>query len=339
VVQDDQRRGRAAEDRRGAVTVRSFCAPAADPRLDRVATLGLLFASSCDELKGNQEVAYEHGSDRETRGFACALDRVWRAISDAEEFGRWFGVRFDGPFVAGAAVGARLSQPPSTTRSPAPRGAHRGEKHLADRRDRTQAAICLPLASIRDRSRYRLRIRADHTRRVHPDGSPDGVLLTIVESGFDAIPASRRSASFEANSEGWAIQTGMVRRYVKTAGMSAQTAVAAPPFRCARGSKPATHHRPALRSGSELDIASHQRHSGHPAGGQPNTCSCWSRPGWSRANRRGRERVWTVQTEPLARASDYLTSCLAGGTRRRTGCGLSWNEGTERLAIGVGAVR
>src|SRR3954464_10992279 len=32
------------------------------------------------------------------------LDRVWRAISDADEFGRWFGVRFDGPFVAGASV-------------------------------------------------------------------------------------------------------------------------------------------------------------------------------------------------------------------------------------------
>jgi uncharacterized protein YndB with AHSA1/START domain len=32
------------------------------------------------------------------------LDRVWRAISDAEEFGQWFGVRFDGPFVAGRSV-------------------------------------------------------------------------------------------------------------------------------------------------------------------------------------------------------------------------------------------
>jgi uncharacterized protein YndB with AHSA1/START domain len=27
------------------------------------------------------------------------LDRVWRAISDADEFGRWFGVRFDRLFV------------------------------------------------------------------------------------------------------------------------------------------------------------------------------------------------------------------------------------------------
>ena len=34
----------------------------------------------------------------------ASLDRVWRAISNSEEFGRWFGVRFDGPFVAGKSV-------------------------------------------------------------------------------------------------------------------------------------------------------------------------------------------------------------------------------------------
>jgi len=28
--------------------------------------------------------------------------RVWRALADAEEFGQWFGVKFDGPFTPGA---------------------------------------------------------------------------------------------------------------------------------------------------------------------------------------------------------------------------------------------
>ena len=32
------------------------------------------------------------------------LERVWRAISDSQEFGRWFGVSIDGPFVAGRSV-------------------------------------------------------------------------------------------------------------------------------------------------------------------------------------------------------------------------------------------
>ena len=29
-------------------------------------------------------------------------ERIWRAIADSAEFGKWFGVKFDGPFVAGA---------------------------------------------------------------------------------------------------------------------------------------------------------------------------------------------------------------------------------------------
>src|SRR3569833_90045 len=32
------------------------------------------------------------------------LDRVWGAISEAKQFGSWFGVRFDGEFAAGAGV-------------------------------------------------------------------------------------------------------------------------------------------------------------------------------------------------------------------------------------------
>src|ERR1700744_3277928 len=37
------------------------------------------------------------------------LDRVWRAISDAQEFGQWFGVRIDGPFIAGTSVSATIT--------------------------------------------------------------------------------------------------------------------------------------------------------------------------------------------------------------------------------------
>src|SRR6202022_2901469 len=37
------------------------------------------------------------------------LDRVWRAISDSQEFGQWFGVRIDGPFVTGTSVNATIT--------------------------------------------------------------------------------------------------------------------------------------------------------------------------------------------------------------------------------------
>ena len=42
----------------------------------------------------------------------------------------------------------------------------------------------------------------------------DGVLLRIVESGFDRIPADRRATAFEHNSEGWTKQTELVRKYL-----------------------------------------------------------------------------------------------------------------------------
>src|SRR5438093_9216287 len=35
-------------------------------------------------------------------------ERVWNAISDAKQFGTWFGVEFDGPFVAGARMKGRI---------------------------------------------------------------------------------------------------------------------------------------------------------------------------------------------------------------------------------------
>src|SRR5258707_15883500 len=35
-------------------------------------------------------------------------DRVWRAISDPKKFGSWFGVEFDGPFIAGARLTGRI---------------------------------------------------------------------------------------------------------------------------------------------------------------------------------------------------------------------------------------
>ena len=42
----------------------------------------------------------------------------------------------------------------------------------------------------------------------------DGVLLTVVESGFDRVPAARRIKAFEMNSQGWATQMRNIERYL-----------------------------------------------------------------------------------------------------------------------------
>ena len=46
---------------------------------------------------------------------------------------------------------------------------------------------------------------------------PEGTRLTVVESGFDALPAGWRFEAFRENESGWIEQMQNVRRYVEGA--------------------------------------------------------------------------------------------------------------------------
>lgn len=143
------------------------------------------------------------------------LDRVWRAISDADEFGRWFGVRFDGPFVAGTSVTGVITPTEVDEAVAAMQEPYSGQPDtwqiVAVEAPHRLAFRWHPFAVDQD-SDY----SAEPTTLVEfsLSESADGVLLRIVESGFDAIPAARRASAFEANSEGWAHQTELVRKYL-----------------------------------------------------------------------------------------------------------------------------
>ncbi|WP_204079267.1 SRPBCC family protein [Mycobacterium riyadhense] len=144
------------------------------------------------------------------------LDRVWRAITDSQEFGRWFGVRFDQPFVAGTSITGVITPTVVDDEIGKRQEAHSGVKSAWH------------IVAVEPQRRFAYRW---HPFAIDPDvdydlepttlveftlsETPDGVLLTIVESGFDAIPEARRTASYEANAEGWAMQTDLVRRYLE----------------------------------------------------------------------------------------------------------------------------
>ena len=143
------------------------------------------------------------------------MDRVWRAISDSQEFGRWFGVRIDGPFVAGTSVTATIT------------GTTVDEEVAELQRPHAGAKATWQIVAVEPSRRLAYRWHPFAVdANVDYDGepttlveftvspTPDGVLLSIVESGFDAIPAARRSAAFEANSGGWAKQVELVRKYL-----------------------------------------------------------------------------------------------------------------------------
>lgn len=131
--------------------------------------------------------------------------KVWHALTDAESFGQWFGVKFEGQrFVPGEVTEGKITYP--------------GFEHLLMR------------VTVRELQPQRLFSFNWHPYAVDPavDYSTEeptlveftleevegGTLLRTVESGFDKVPAARREEAFRMNSGGWDEQIGNIERYV-----------------------------------------------------------------------------------------------------------------------------
>jgi uncharacterized protein YndB with AHSA1/START domain len=143
------------------------------------------------------------------------LERVWRAISDADEFGLWFGVRFDEPFVAGTSVTGVIT--PTTVdedvaRAQAPHAGKSDTWQIVSVEPQRRLAFRWHPYAVESGTEY----SQDPTTLVEftLTETNDGVLLRIVESGFDNIPTERRASALEQNAEGWAAQTELVRKYL-----------------------------------------------------------------------------------------------------------------------------
>ena len=146
------------------------------------------------------------GSDRIEKQILLRVprSRVWRAISNAAEFGAWFRVAFEGAFREGATLRGKITQP--------------GYEHVTMQID-IERIEPERLFSYRWRP-YAIDPNVDYSgepktlvefRLEDADG---GTLLTIVESGFDAIPIARRAEAYRMNEMGWAAQTENIRKHV-----------------------------------------------------------------------------------------------------------------------------
>jgi len=143
------------------------------------------------------------------------LDRVWRAIGHADEFGQWFGVRFDGPFEPGASLTGVIT-PTAVDDDVA-----KAQEPHAGKADTWQIVAVEPQRRLAFRWHpYGVEDGVDYSKAPTTlveftlEDTADGVLLRIVESGFQAIPAERRQSAFESNSEGWSAQTELIRKYL-----------------------------------------------------------------------------------------------------------------------------
>jgi uncharacterized protein YndB with AHSA1/START domain len=148
-------------------------------------------------------------SDRieKTVELKAPVARVWRALTDYREFGAWFRVRLEGPFVPGQVTRGQITYP--------------GYEHV-----RWEAVI-------QKMEPERLFSFTWHPYAVDPgedySGEPPtlveftlqevagGSLLRVVESGFDKLPSKRRLEAFRMNEGGWSEQVQNIARHLEQA--------------------------------------------------------------------------------------------------------------------------
>ena len=133
--------------------------------------------------------------------------RVWRALSDAAEFGSWFGVDFKGKsFAAGKAVQGKVTYP--------------GFEHVT-MEITIERVVPERLLSWRWHPAA-IDPKADYSQEpttqvvFELQEVEGGTMLTVVESGLDKIPLARRADVFRMNSSGWDEQMESIKKHVDT---------------------------------------------------------------------------------------------------------------------------
>jgi uncharacterized protein YndB with AHSA1/START domain len=157
---------------------------------------------------------------------SAPVSRVWQAIADAQEFGRWFGVKLEGSFAAGETITGvfdegldeatildyqrTLGLPPSKVKLPGNNAVFCTVERIEPERYFSFRWIPYGIDAEADPQNEPTTLVEFHLEPVH-----GGTLLTIVESGFDRVPAHRRERAFRMNEAGWAGQAENVKRYVE----------------------------------------------------------------------------------------------------------------------------
>src|SRR5271169_141223 len=132
------------------------------------------------------------------------VSRVWRALTDHREFGEWFLVKLDGPFVPGQVSRGHITYP--------------GYEHVK------WEAVVLKMEPETLFSftwhPYAVDPKIDYSQEPSTlvefrlEKTATGTLLVLAESGFDKIPSDRRLEAFRRNDGGWTQQMKNIEGHV-----------------------------------------------------------------------------------------------------------------------------
>jgi uncharacterized protein YndB with AHSA1/START domain len=134
--------------------------------------------------------------------------RVWRALTDHRDFGEWFGVKLEGPFVAGKISRGWITYP--------------GYEHVKWEAlvERMEAEGLFSFTWAHPKSLEKADYDGDYAKdpktlvEFRLEKTSKGTLLRVTESGFDKLPADQREESYERNEGGWEEQMKNVEKYV-----------------------------------------------------------------------------------------------------------------------------
>lgn len=148
-----------------------------------------------------------------TVDLAAPIPRVWRALTDHEEFGQWFRVRLDGPFEVGAKTTGNITYPGHE---------HMKWESVTERMEHERSfAFSWPPAAVDPDTAYDDDAKVVVEFRLKP--IEGGTRLTIIETGFLQFPESKRAEVLRSNKEGWEIQGRNLAEYVTGQGSVQET--------------------------------------------------------------------------------------------------------------------
>jgi len=134
-------------------------------------------------------------------------DRVWRALTNADELSAWFQVKIEGAIAPDTDVWMTSLHP-----------SHAGQRFRVRFREMTAPRRFVwewHPGAVDPNVDYSREPRTTVTFTLEP--SEGGTRLSVSETGFDAIGLERRARVYKDNSQGWAEVLGWVRTYVEAA--------------------------------------------------------------------------------------------------------------------------
>jgi uncharacterized protein YndB with AHSA1/START domain len=135
---------------------------------------------------------------------SAPVARVWQALTDHRQFGEWFRVKLEAPFVVGQTSRGRITHP----------GYEHVEWQAVVKEIQPQRLFSFTWHP------YGIDPKVDYSKETPTlvefrlEQTAKGTLLTLVESGFENVPAERRAEAFRMNDGGWTAQMKNIEEYV-----------------------------------------------------------------------------------------------------------------------------